>query len=104
MTDSMVSSSVWHEGRNGHGHFSITISRQLDRDRDGAPTCTRPRADQRMQSGVLVLLSRSDEARPLIARAGQGGDEELTGAFGESRHRREWHASGLCGVCKLFAL
>src|SRR5215475_16069369 len=56
-----------------------------------------------MQSGVLVLLSRSDEARPLIAGAGSGGDEELAGAFGESRHRRERLASGLCGVCELFA-
>src|SRR5215510_9227328 len=57
-----------------------------------------------MQSGVRVLLSRSDQARPLIARAGPGGDEELTGAFGEPRHRRERHASGLCRVCELFAL
>src|SRR5262245_66532791 len=56
-----------------------------------------------MQSGVLVLLSRSDEASTPLARAGPGGDEELTGAFGKSRHWRERHASGLCGVCELFA-
>src|SRR6516162_7918930 len=57
-----------------------------------------------MQSSVRVLLSRSDQARPLIARAGPRRDEELTGAFGQSRYRRERRASGLCRVRELFAL
>src|ERR1700745_579209 len=57
-----------------------------------------------MQSSVRVLLSRSDQARPLIARAGPGGDEGLAVAFGQSRHRRERHASELCRVRELFAL
>src|SRR6516225_11439103 len=41
-----------------------------------------------MQPCVLVLLSRSDESRPLVLRAGPGGDEELTRALGESGYRR----------------